>query len=362
MSNLMHKVKDAMTGHLHSDNKGSHHNSSSMEDRSENTMNGQLLALEPLSCFSYSRAEYIEARDTYNSSDTKAKDYGSSKYNSSMGSDKYGSSDYGGEAHNNSQMGNRMEEGGKAYGTATGNNNSYGLSGYESKMDNSMNTGNNYGATTTGIGAQHTGNNYGSSGYGSSTRQDSRKPPSGYGSSAMGTDTYGSNTRTGNYATDTQAYGTGTGGLSSGNMNTRQYDTTMSNKMGSRMEGDVGDKSKPYIDTTASNMDTTNPSGAYSSNYGAAGSNAMDNDRKAYNTRSSDMANQMENRAESEFDTRTGQQGFGGTAAGGSSYNAPESGKRRSSGPHSSNLLNKLDPRVRSSDYQDNTAGNQRGY
>ena len=69
-----------------------------------------------------------------------------------------------------------------------------------------------------------------------------------------------------------------------------------------------------------------------------------------------------QDRVESEVNNRVGQQGFGGgAAAGGSSNNQAESGRRRSSGPHNSNLLNKLDPRVRSSDYKDNAASNQRG-
>lgn len=102
---------------------------------------------------------------------------------------------------------------------------------------------------------------------------------------------------------------------------------------------------------------TTGPTGqvgGYSSNYGALRGSGMDSEANEYNTGSSNMTNQMQNRAE--------QEGFGGAAAGGSSYNDPKPSRRRSSAPHSSNLLNKLDPRVRSSDYKDNTTGNQRGY
>ncbi|KAJ5888442.1 hypothetical protein N7495_008483 [Penicillium taxi] len=63
-----------------------------------------------------------------------------------------------------------------------------------------------------------------------------------------------------------------------------------------------------------------------------------------------------------------GQHDFGGTAGGGSSYNSPEPGKRRLSGPHKSKFLNSLDPRVHKSDYvrnadmnEGNMVGNQRG-
>lgn len=58
----------------------------------------------------------------------------------------------------------------------------------------------------------------------------------------------------------------------------------------------------------------------------------------------------------------TGQGAFSGTATGGSSYNASETTSKTTPGPHSSSLLNKLDPRVNSSEHQSNTAGNQRGF
>lgn len=109
----------------------------------------------------------------------------------------------------------------------------------------------------------------------------------------------------------------------------------------------------------ASTTGPTGQSGGYSSNYGTLEGNAMESGK----TGSSDMANQMQNRAEQEIENSSSQQGFDGAAAGGSSYNAPKStSKRRTSGPHSSNLLNKLDPRVRSSDYEDSTTGHQRGH
>lgn len=99
---------------------------------------------------------------------------------------------------------------------------------------------------------------------------------------------------------------------------------------------------------------------SYTSDYGWAGENTSGNTH-GYNTRSknpdSSMADQLEARAENEANQRMDQPGFGGSAAGGSSYNAPEP----ESGAHSSNLLNKLDPRVRSSDFEENTMGSQRG-
>ncbi|KAJ5735125.1 uncharacterized protein N7483_000250 [Penicillium malachiteum] len=100
----------------------------------------------------------------------------------------------------------------------------------------------------------------------------------------------------------------------------------------------------------------------YTSDYGSPGDNAVGGNSQDYNrsgNTGSSMANQVESRAESEVNQRTGQQVFGGggAAAGGSSYNAPESGKRRSSG---SKFLNKLDPRTRNSDYANDAMASQR--
>lgn len=87
-----------------------------------------------------------------------------------------------------------------------------------------------------------------------------------------------------------------------------------------------------------------------------------------HNTRShnvgpaSNMANPMGHPTGANVDDRIHEPGFGGAATGGSSYNAPESTKKQTPGPHKSSLLNKLDPRVQNSDHGHiNTTGNQRG-
>jgi hypothetical protein len=105
-----------------------------------------------------------------------------------------------------------------------------------------------------------------------------------------------------------------------------------------------------YAGGYGSNELNTGQMGASTSEYGASGMGDRADDTNlggshGYNTRSnagSNMTNQMESRGESELNSRAEQQGFGGTAAAGGSSNT----QRRSSGPHSSNLLNKLDPRV----------------
>jgi len=279
MSNLMHKVKDVVTGH--NEHKGSSHGSSA------------------------SNKQY---------------DQGNS---STMNSDSYATHD--------SRMGNTdntyaPDNMGTSTNT-TGNPGNYGSGGYisgnhhDSRMTDSMrDTGNTYGSntkTTSGTG-----------GYDSGAYHDTTKDTTGFASTNNPSGTYDSTARTGNSNTYNSSPA---GGYGSSNMNTSQ-------------------------------------TGAYTSDYGAPGNDTNLGGSHKYNTRSnvgSNMSNQVEPRGDSDLNNRTGQQGFDGTAAaaGGSSYNTQDSSKRRSSGPHSSNLLNKLDPRVKSSDYESNTAsGQQRGW
>lgn len=76
----------------------------------------------------------------------------------------------------------------------------------------------------------------------------------------------------------------------------------------------------------------------------------------------SNIAHTMEPRAEPHIDNRAYQHGAGGAVAGGSTHAAPDAGKRGTSGPHNSSLLNKIDPRVHSSEHEHTGAtGNQRG-
>ncbi|KAJ5174768.1 uncharacterized protein N7482_000645 [Penicillium canariense] len=388
MSNLMHKVKDVMTGHLHSENKESGQDSSKMENRAE------------------------DVRDSYGSSNTGTQDYGSSNLNpSAIGSESYGpSGGNGSRARHESKMGNKMEGTGNAYGSTTTGTGNYGSGGYDSKMGNTMSSGETYGPTTTGsssYGSRGSGseprNTYGSTGAGmpnygfdahpdskrgqgdtglggyGGTQDDSRKGHSDYGASTMDSDAFGSKARTGDLGTESSGFGS-TGGYGSGNMNAGLHDSNMASKTEPRAESNLGkeiiisnqiqeryslpasDDRGTYGGDPTSNVASTGQTGGYGSNYGTTGSNAMDSGTKVHNTRSSNVAKQMENRADPEIENRGGLQGFGGATAGGSSYDAPEStGRRRSSGPHSFNLLNKLDPRVHSSDYDSNAAPNQRG-
>jgi len=153
---------------------------------------------------------------------------------------------------------------------------------------------------------------------------------------------YGSTTGTGSYGT-TDTYGGGT---------TAPHDSKMANKVDPRVD---------TLDNRATQGGTTGAprtGGTGAPRTGGTGAHG-------YNTRSANtganVTSQMEPR---QTGVDTDQPGFGGNAAGGSSYNAPAGSRRRkSSGPHSSELLNKLDPRVHSSDNKNtNAPGHQRGY
>ncbi|KAJ5920832.1 hypothetical protein N7466_009158 [Penicillium verhagenii] len=321
MSNLMHKVKDVLTGHHDSDNKESSRDSNvtkKMDDTRDAYGTGN------------NWSSNANTQDP-----TSTGDYGSN----TMGSDNYGASGYTG-TQPNTKLPGVMEDTSNTYGstnTGSGNYGSSGLgSGTQDSMTNRMgDTTNAYGGSNIGSDTYDSANkakDYGT-GYnqtkpiGSETYDD---PPTGNTGSGLNTDSYGS---------DTKDYGTNA-------LNTGTGESQMSNKMGSELDNRA---------TYGTGTGTGQTGGLYTSNYGDdVGSG------NKYNTRSkasSDMPSQLGTQADSGMDN----QGFGGAAAGGSSYNAPEAGKRRSSGPHSSNLLNKLDPRVRSSDYEGNAMGNQRG-
>jgi len=314
----MHKVKDALTGH-HDEHKGSSHDSSKVTQNVDDT------------------------RDVYDQGDTRRSNTNAQdptttgEYSSKpMGSDSYGTSGYNTGAQRGTKAPGLREETGNAYGSTNTGRGEYGSTGMgmgtQDSMANRMDdTGNTYGASNMG--------NMGTDTYDSANKA---KDYDTYQSRPIGSETYDSNPRAGNLGSgmNTDSYGSATQDYGSNPMNTGMGESQMSNKMDSGFDNRA---------TTG-----TGQTGAYTSNYGDdLGSTGR------YNTRSTAAANkpsQMESRSESEMD----KQGFGGGAAGGSSYNT-DAPKRRSSGPHSSNLLNKLDPRVRSSDYEGNAMGNQRG-
>ncbi|KAJ5667089.1 hypothetical protein N7507_002953 [Penicillium longicatenatum] len=337
MSNLMHKVKDALTGH-HDENKGSSHDSSKVSQKVD------------------------DARDTYGQSDTWSATKNTQnptttgEYSSQpMGSDSYGTSGYNAGAQHGTKMPGAREgqkiltiintqrltfraiETGNTYGSTNTGRNEYGSSGMgmgtQDTMSNRMeDTGNTYGSSNMG--------NMGTDTYDSANKA---KNYDTYQSKPIGSETYDSSNRAGNFGSgmNTDSYGSATQGYGSNPINTGMGESQMSNKMDSGFDNRA---------TTG-----TGQTGAYTSNYGDdLGSTSR------YNTRSTtatNMPSQMESRSESGMD----KQGFGGgAAAGGSNYNT-DAPKRRSSGPHSSNLLNKLDPRVHSSEYEGPAMGNQRG-
>ncbi|KAJ5390069.1 uncharacterized protein N7496_001137 [Penicillium cataractarum] len=269
-------------------------------------------------------------------------------------------------------MGDKMEGPGNTYGTTTTGASNSGSAARDSNMGDAMKTNDNYGSTTAGLGSS--GGNLDSSkmasgmndtagagmdnlnsGAYTDSKMGQNVESGGYGATQQNPSTMdygapGMQNRAGDLSTDPGTYSS-TGGYGSGNMNTASglNDSRMANEMNTAADTSLGNRG---TDTMASTVDRA----------GQSSGNAMESGANTMNTGSSNMANQMETRAKQEMENLSGQQGFGGAAAGGSSYNAPTpTTKRRSSGPHSSNWLNKLDPRVHSSDYEANAASNQRG-
>lgn len=70
---------------------------------------------------------------------------------------------------------------------------------------------------------------------------------------------------------------------------------------------------------------------------------------------------QMDSNVKPGLDSRMCQQNLGGSATGGSSYNDNRSGIREPAGLQPPGYVNKLDPRVHDSNYQQNDVSNQRG-
>ncbi|KAJ5266735.1 hypothetical protein N7478_009543 [Penicillium angulare] len=341
MSNLMHKVKDAITGHHESGNKGSTQESSNATSRMD------------------------EARDTYNSSDNTGMNKSSNAQVHDAGHDKSKLMDTepykdARDTYDSSNMGT-VNYGSTGYGANKMDNtaNAYGSSNLGNDTFNSANTGMSTNKTQ-GYDNSHSTSKpivsdaYGAKNLNSEPTHGALGDSSNYKQSNVGSRNYGANTHSGNYGASTAAdsYGTTSGGYGSGNLNTSGRETQATKQMDKGMGnrgayGDSMDQSKKYTSDYGS-MGDVQPGGTH------------DYNTRANNT-GSNMANQMENRGSSELNQQTGQQGFGGAAAGGSSYNSTSSGRRRSSGPHNSNLLNKLDPRVRSSDYENKAMSDQRG-
>ncbi|KAJ6020608.1 hypothetical protein N7540_006112 [Penicillium herquei] len=344
MSNFLHKMKDALTGH-HGDsgNKGSAH----PQDSSQANMMDE------------SRGNYNAGGNLDN---PNTKDYGPGNY-----SDRPGAGDYSSGAYQDTRAPGRMEGtgGGNEYNMnrdpAGMGNDKYGPSGQgmgmgdqrESQMANKMNdAGDTYPAQNMGTdtGAYGSGNNFAnkSNDMDSAPYRDVTEDTNANDPSNMGTDRYGSKGSSDMYgsdATKANPYASGAEKYGSNDMNAGTRESQAASRMDNEFE----------------NQGTYGDTMGQTRNYGSPGDNDLGGNSQDYNRPSntdSSMAHQVESRAESEVNQRTGQQVFGGgAAAGGSSSNAPASGKRRSSG---SKFLNKLDPRVRNSDNANDLMASQR--
>lgn len=162
---------------------------------------------------------YIDARDTYGSSQNTTDNAPSKHTSSGTGSNTYGSGSGAG-------YDNASTTGSGGYGSGTGTSGLNSGSGYE--------TGASTGAGA-GAGGYGTGASTGHSGHGSDTIHDSRKGPIDASSGTSGnygskSDTYGSNT----------AGGYGSSNTGSSTTNAGPHDSKLANKLDPRVDSDLG--------------------------------------------------------------------------------------------------------------------------
>jgi hypothetical protein len=191
-------------------------------------------------------------------------------------------------------------------------------------------------------------------------------------SSGMSSDTYGSGRQTGNRPDFQRDKNRNTRSTNAG-----PHDSNLANKIDPRVDSDLNNRGQ-YAGNTGQSTgpQSTGFQMSGDNSYGANPSNMASNGQprgvgnmtseESYSTSSkeheshsttSQTTSHMNPNAMSGLDSGTGQQGFGGGAAGGSSNNFGT----RGSGMQDSDPLNKLDPRVRGLNEQQSTMGNQRG-
>jgi hypothetical protein len=149
----------------------------------------------------------------------------------------------------------------------------------------------------------------------------------GAGAGGMGAGTMG---------TSTTGYGHHGQGMGAGTTTTAgPHDSNMANRMDPRVDSEL-----PNYGTTTGQYGTTAGTGMAGHNYNTRSTNAGPHD--------SNMANKIDPRVDSDMDNRARHQHMGTTGVpAGSSYASTGAGQTHgSAGPHNSNLLNKLDPRV----------------
>ncbi|CAG8887876.1 unnamed protein product [Penicillium egyptiacum] len=302
MSNIIHKVKDAVTGHHHDASK----TSSSNIDDARDTYGS-----------SHNTTENAPSKHTYGSgsgpgyetpSNTGAGDYGSK-------SDTYGSNAAGGYGSSNTGS-----------STNAGPHDSKLANKVDSRVDSYLDNRGKHAGTTGSSNAydSNSGRSTGETGYGS---RDVHGNTTGHSSGQTG---YGSN----NPLASNDNYGSNTGRSTSGYGSSDTHGSTAGHSSGQSGYG----SSKPL--SGSDNYGSSTGHSGYGSSNPVSGS-----DNYGSNT--------------GRF---TGQSDYGANysygAGAGSSYNNQTSKTGKTTGPHGSDLLNKLDPRVNEKD----ALGSQRNY
>jgi len=163
----------------------------------------------------------------------------------------------------------------------------------------------------------------------------------------------------GNNAGNTDFQNTG------GRTNAGPHDSKMANKMDPRVDSDLDNRGNNAGNTgfqnTGDSSYSSNPSNTAFTGQPRDANNMTS--EESYSTSSREhQSHATTSQTTSGLDSGIGQQGFGGGGAAGGSSNDNNLGTRGQSGlQQGSDPLNKLDPRVRGSNEQQNAMGNQRG-
>jgi len=300
-------------------------------------------------------------------------------YNTTGTSSGYGQSGYTGGSTNagphDSNIANKLDPrvdsdrdgsrtANQGYGTTGSSTTGYGQSGYtggstnagphdsniankldprvDSDRDGSRTANQGYGTTgssTTGYGHQsgYTGGSTNAGPHDSNiaNKLDPRVDSDRDGSRT--TNQYGTNQGYGTTGSSTTGYGHQSG-YTGGSTNAGPHDSNIANKLDPRVDSDRDGSRTTNQYGTNQGYGTTGSSGYGQSGYtGTSGSTTA-------GPHSSNMANKLDPRVDSDAD---GSRNFGAAQHGpGATHNAATGPARDTAGPHSSNVLNKLDPRV----------------
>ncbi|KAL3424102.1 cell surface protein [Phlyctema vagabunda] len=245
----------------------------------------------------------------------------------------------------------------------------------DSDRDNRANPSSHVGGTTGHNTTGHTGTGYGTSTNAGphdsnlankadprfdSDRDNRANPASHVGGTGAGYGTTGTHTGTGHTGTHTGATGTGYGSTGAGygtSTNAGPHDSNLLNKADPRVDSDRDNRANPTSSAGAGYGTTgthSGTSGTHAGNHGLTGQTGTHNTGGLSNStnagpHNSNAANKADPRVDSDLDGKGNRHGAssGGVFGASGSHATHGSGTAQNTdGPHNSDLLNKVDPRV----------------